>query len=296
MSQTFNSANDFRKSLEMRLQQKARSSGTDLSRLQRSMAFERLLARLFSQEDSPFFLKGGYAMELRVAQPRATRDIDLTCLSRVTSTETYLSQMIVSELRRLAAVPMEDYFGYQIGEAKQDLENAPYGGARYPVRAIVAGRLFSQFQLDVGADVIIGPPEKLSGKGGLEFCGIPAPVFKAIAVEQQFAEKIHAYTLPRPGGRNTRVKDLIDLVLLVHAKVLNPERLLGTLLVVFKVRRSHPMPSELPQPPMDWHVPFANLAAECGLSLTLDEAFAEVSERYLSIQSVRGHQDRLAFR
>jgi hypothetical protein len=35
-----------------------------------------------------------------------------------------------------------------------------------------------------------------------------------IAREQQFAEKIHAYTLPR-NAANSRVKDLVDLALLI---------------------------------------------------------------------------------
>ena len=37
-----------------------------------------------------------------------------------------------------------------------------------------------------------------------------------ISAEQQFAEKLHAYTLPRLERVNTRTKDLIDMVLLIR--------------------------------------------------------------------------------
>lgn len=169
MDRKFDNANDFRKSLEMRLKNYARASNIDLIRVQRAVAFERLLARLFALDDPMFLLKGGYAMELRVVQPRATRDVDLTCLARARSTGEYLTQTILSELRRLADLPMDDHFVFRIGEAKHDLENAPYGGARYPVTAMLAGRPFIQFQLDVGADSVVATPERLPGKGWLGF-------------------------------------------------------------------------------------------------------------------------------
>ena len=34
-----------------------------------------------------------------------------------------------------------------------------------------------------------------------------------IPCEQQFAENLHTYTLPRKGVANTRVRDLVDMVL-----------------------------------------------------------------------------------
>lgn len=57
----------FRTALEARLKNIAHGHGTDLQRLQRRVAFERLLARLFAQDDPPWLLKGGYALELRLA-------------------------------------------------------------------------------------------------------------------------------------------------------------------------------------------------------------------------------------
>ncbi|MFZ4099979.1 MAG: nucleotidyl transferase AbiEii/AbiGii toxin family protein, partial [Chlamydiia bacterium] len=253
------------------------------------------LARVVADgtEPSSFLLKGGYAMELRITHARATRDVDLTCRLQTREPQQALAEVVRSDLQRLASADLNDFFTFQVGEAKLELDGPPYGGVRYPVTTMLAGRLWIQFQLDVGVDVVVAPPERLLGKGWLEFCGIPAPVFTAIALEQQFAEKIHAYTLPRPGSRNTRVKDLIDLVLLIRLKTLTPEPLHKALLAVFKVRSSHPMPTELPLPPLDWQVPFADLAAECDLSLTLSDAFSEVNELYIAVQNSAEQQNQL---
>jgi hypothetical protein len=51
-----------------------------------------------------------------------------------------------------AALDLSDFFIYRIGEATADLDGAPYGGARYPVEAILADRTFARFHIDIGAD------------------------------------------------------------------------------------------------------------------------------------------------
>lgn len=69
----------FRMALEERLRNISLRQGLDLQRLRRRVAFERLLARLFADQVPPWFLKGGYALELRMAhRARSTRDLDLT--------------------------------------------------------------------------------------------------------------------------------------------------------------------------------------------------------------------------
>lgn len=79
---TFKTPTDFRRSMEARLKSIATKSNQDLQRIRRKVAFERILARIFHHNSDNFVLKGGYAMELRFAAARATKDIDLTCLRR----------------------------------------------------------------------------------------------------------------------------------------------------------------------------------------------------------------------
>ncbi len=285
MTTKFKTSADFRKSLESRLKTMATEKGENLQRLRRKVAFDRLLARLFSSEEQSFFLKGGYAMELRLKTARATKDIDLTSLKRLKGESDLLSAMILEELRTLAHQDLGDFFVYRIGEAQLDLDNAPYGGARYSVTALLDGKVFVRFQLDVGADAVVTQTETLRGTDWLGFCGISSPVFSMISIEQQFAEKLHAYTLPRLERPNTRVKDLVDMVLLAKMRSMDLEVLKEALRLVFKVRQTHPLPQKIDMPPKAWEVPYSELAKECALMLSLDEAFNEIAKVYSQIQA-----------
>jgi hypothetical protein len=98
-----------------------------------------------------------------------------------------------------------------------------------------------------------------------------------IAREQQFAEKIHAYTLPR-NSVNSRVKDLVDLALLIGSGGLDKQRILDALRLTFERRATHDLPAELIPPPADWQIPFQALAEECKLPTHVGAAFAGVQE------------------
>lgn len=78
-------------------------------------------ARFFTHSEPSFFLKGGYAMEVRISSARATKDIDPTYLQRIKNPEDSLPT-----LQRFAAVDLGDYFSYALGEAQLDLDNAPW--------------------------------------------------------------------------------------------------------------------------------------------------------------------------
>lgn len=276
---TFSSATDFRKSLEARLKNLAQSTGQDLQRLRRKVAFDRLLARVFGKKEVPsFLLKGGYAMELRFNQARATKDLDLTYLERFDHlTNANIAEEVFHELQDIVQMNLKDYFVYQIGSAQLDLDNAPYGGARYPVTSFLDGRLFVRFQIDIGLDVAMNEIEKIQGQDWLTFCNIPSPLLCMISREQQFAEKIHAYTLPREGRINTRTKDLIDLILLLDRKNFDPEAGKKALQAVFRVRGTHFLPEKLPEPPKEWEKLFQKMTQECGIQHGLQEAYIIVN-------------------
>lgn len=74
---TYRTPEALRRALEDRLIAFSRRGGGDLQRMRRQVAFDRLLCRLFAESDSPWLLKGGYAMELRIKSARTTRDIGI---------------------------------------------------------------------------------------------------------------------------------------------------------------------------------------------------------------------------
>jgi hypothetical protein len=93
--------------------------------------------------------------------------------------------------------------------------------------------------LDAGiGDVVMQPLETIICRDWLGFAGIESAQVPMIAREQQFAEKIHAYTLPRSAA-NSRVKDLVDLALLIGSGGLDRQRILDALRLTFERRGTH---------------------------------------------------------
>lgn len=261
---------------ETRLGDLAQSKGVDIQRLRKQAAFDRLLCRLFQLPGNPLVLKGGYAMELRLAGSRTTRDIDLVARGSF-SGPGRLQERILRLLQAGAALDLKDYFAYSIGEPIQDLEGAPYGGARYPVEVRMAGRTFARFHLDVASgDPVLEPIQTIWGGDWLAFAGIDAVSFPTISREQQFAEKLHAYTLPRGGRSNTRVRDLVDMFLLVRTGM-DVRLVRDAIQAVFKRRGTHPSPDRFPAPPADWAGPFGALAKECSLAVDVEDAYQTIA-------------------
>jgi hypothetical protein len=280
MGKSFKTAVAFRTSLEERLKQVATQSGLQINSLRLKVVIERLLARLFAVKDPPWLLKGGYAMELRY-RPRArtTKDIDLSVKSVASELAARLEQ-VRDELQDAADRDLADYFVFQIAKAQQELQGAPEGGARFPVTALLAGRAFAKFHLDVAfGDPVLDTPEELVGQGFLDFAGVEPARVLAIPKAQQFAEKLHAYTLPWTDRPNTRTKDLVDLVLFVTIDQPSKQAIRAAVEATFQRRNTHPIPSELPLPPESWRATYSEMAKDALLTTTeLGEGFRLVAE------------------
>jgi hypothetical protein len=281
--QKYASATAFRSALEDRLKKLAQVESLDLQRIRRQAAFDRLLCRLFANPKAQWLLKGGYAMELRLKTARTTRDIDLGLkqLPAPAADWDANAATILEALREAGKLDLQDFFTFVFGDAMEDLDAAPYGGARFPVDARLAGRSFIKFHLDVSTgDVLREPYEWLSGRDWLRFAGIAKTDFQAVSPEEQFAEKLHAYTMPRAGRENTRVKDLVDLILLIERTKLDAARLPKAIRETFQRRKTHEIPAALASPPFSWSRPFAEMAAECGLEPDIGKHFSVVTQYF----------------
>ena len=151
------------------------------------------------------------------------------------------------------------------------------------------GREFARFHVDIGiGDEVLEPLDVVEGRDWLGFGGIAPPSLPVISREQQFAEKLHAYSLPRLDRVNTRTKDLIDIVLLIRRGNLDHSRLAAAIKVTFAKRATHAVPHKLENPPPEWEAVFAALARECGLELTLAQGFAVMQDFLRSIVEKQG--------
>ena len=274
----YQNAVSFRQALESRLTQLSKDIGIDLQWLRKQVAFDRLLARIFLKEDKPrWLLKGGYAMELRFSHlARVTKDMDLSLPSIFPEIkEKQIPQSIRDEIQDLASHDLGDSFVYEIQAPIKELDAAPYGGARFPVGVKLAQRKFTNFNLDVGiGDVVIFEPEWREDHNFLKFADIPSVTIPLLPREQQFAEKIHAYTLPREGNLNSRTRDLVDMVLLIEQGALDAVKIKKAMEATFKRRKTHSVPVDLLPPPENWVGSYETLAQDCGVSKKrMDEAF-----------------------
>ena len=226
-------------------------------------------------------------MELRY-RPRArtTKDIDLSVKTIAAALSERLRQ-VREELQSAADHDHGDYFLFQIGEPSSELQGAPDGGARFPVNALLAGRTFAKFHLDVGfGDPVLSEPEELLGQDYLGFAGIPPARASAIPRSQQFAEKVHAYTRPWEDRPNTRVKDLVDLVLFLTNDTPPVDEVRVAVQRTFELRATHQIPESLPAPPEDWRAVYDEMAKEAQLvPADIDTGFNLLSRFWVKIRS-----------
>jgi hypothetical protein len=237
--------------------------------LRKQLAFDRVLARLIAVAPDSWLLKGGVALEYRLQRARATTDIDV-------STREGLDRM-AKALEEAASIELNDYFALKLGARSKPVDEVET--YRFHVDVLYEnGRLFDALKIDVRfADPWLGEPQELIAPPLLDFAGIAPAKVRAIPIAQHLAEKVHAYTRDYAGREATRVKDLVDMALLVDAAPIHAEDLGRILRNVFDARGTHAVPAALPAPPAKWRAVYARLVADLPIARTSDEAHQYVA-------------------
>ncbi len=261
---TYASPEAFKRAVEDRLRAVAKS-GDQIARRRQLLVFDRFLARVVAVLGSAATLKGGLALELRLERARSTQDVDL----RMTGSPDDL----LPKLQGAGRLNLADFMTFEVGldEHHPALQNAgmQYEGLRFRAECMLAGKLYGQpFGVDVAfGDPILGEPEVVVAEDHLAFAGIAPPSLRLYPIETHIAEKLHAFTMPRPRV-NSRVKDLPDIALLAGAQALDAKRLRTALEQTFAFRKTHPVPGKLPDAPSAWATPYAAMAREEQLTWT----------------------------
>jgi hypothetical protein len=267
----------FKQALEQRLRAASRV-GAELARRRQILVFERFLARVDAVFGNAATLKGGLVLELRIKRARTTKDVDLRLIGS--------AGQVLPRLQEAGRRDLHDFMTFEVGadEDHPEIRNdgLQYDGLRFRAECRLAGKLYGQpFGVDVAAgDPILGEPEVVVAEDVLAFAGIPPPALRLYPIETHIAEKLHAYTLPRPRP-NSRVKDLPDLALLATAQRLDAGRLRAALEQTFTFRGTHPLPSSLPEPPPAWGPPYAAMAREDRLTWPTLEAVTAAASAFL---------------
>ncbi|MCA1707361.1 MAG: nucleotidyl transferase AbiEii/AbiGii toxin family protein [Actinobacteria bacterium] len=237
----------------------ADTTGGDLGRLRRRVVFDRLAVRLSVDAETQWILKGGAALEFRLrGRARATKDLDLAVTGSATDGRTVRELLIDA----LTNDPDGDWFSFRVTEPlAMAVDTAGRGAWRFSVEAWLAGKPFAGVRLDVAArGEELAITEQLDLPGTLMFADIPARSIEAVERRQHFAEKLHALTRDYGDRPNTRVKDLVDLVLLIEDGLQPDKTLVDVVRHVFTIRNTHPCPDDFPAPPPRWRTEYPELA------------------------------------
>jgi predicted nucleotidyltransferase component of viral defense system len=277
-----------RDSINHRLANVAAERHVAPDRVRRHFVFQRILVRLSATEG--WVLKGGFALEVRLGlQARATKDLDLAMLDDVDGVE------VQDRLLDALDVDAEDGLTFRVSAPRAlASDDAGNPGWKFTVTSYLGGKVFAPLRVDVVArnaeiagavgTIEVHPPilpERLS-----------STAMPAVDVAQHAAEKFHAMARTYAGDRpSSRVKDLVDVVLLAEAWLLPHPDLAGRLLTVWRVRDGVPPPAQLPEFPASWQTDYAAMAAE--LDLPVDYSTARSTAERLFAEAVTPEENHL---
>jgi Nucleotidyl transferase AbiEii toxin, Type IV TA system len=196
----------FRHALTDRLNAAAQSGPWTPQQLQRQVAYDRLLERLYLLDDD-WIVKGATALLARNLGVRGTLDIDLYRETTRDAAE--------ADVRRAAAADIGDWFTFEAGYGAPISNEA----TRLPVTALIGATTWIRFHLDlVGTAVrMTGQPEDVPPLARGMIPEVTQRGYRAYPLVDHIADKIAA-TYERYGtGRmpSTRYRDLVDLVAII---------------------------------------------------------------------------------
>jgi Nucleotidyl transferase AbiEii toxin, Type IV TA system len=132
------SAQAFGAAITGRLKNLAGITGRPVSQLRRQVAYDRLLARLFSANPREWILKGGVSMIARLSSARHTADVDLVAVADS-------ADAALGALRTAAAHDLGDFFTFRFESPRGLVQGVP--GLRIPTEARLGPRLANYFSL-----------------------------------------------------------------------------------------------------------------------------------------------------
>ncbi len=226
-------------SVRTRLLTIAKSQGVDFNQMLVRFALERILYRLSqSAHADRFLLKGALLFNLWYDMPhRPTRDADL--LGFGPSDLESISQTF----RDIAGVEVEDgiIFDPATVSVEEIRKDAGYAGARVLITGEIAkARCKTQIDIGFGDAVTPGPVHAVYP---VLIEDLPAPRLRTYPVYTVVSEKLHAIALL--GMTNSRLKDYLDLWVLLDREALNVHTLARAITATF-VRRGMSVPCTLP--------------------------------------------------
>jgi hypothetical protein len=278
-----------RDSINDRLANVADAQNVAPDRVRRHFVFQRMLVRLSATDG--WVLKGGFALEVRLGlQARATKDLDLAIVDDLDDLE---GTEVQDRLLDALDIDADDGLTFQVSAPRAlASDEADNPGWKFTVASFLGGKLFASLRLDIVArsKEIAGAVGTIEVRPPILAERLNSATMPAVDVAQHAAEKFHAMARTYAGGRpSSRVKDLVDVVLLADAGLLPHPDLPNRLRTVWQVRDGVPPPAQLPAFPAAWTADFGVMAAE--LDLDVDYPTARSTAERLFAEAIHIEED-----
>jgi predicted nucleotidyltransferase component of viral defense system len=226
-------------SVRARLLNVAKATGADFNLVLVRFALERLLFRLSTSAHADrFVLKGALLFTLWYDLPhRATRDADLLGFGPSDPGS------MTGVFREIASVAVDDGMAFdpasvRVGDIRKD---AGYSGVRVTLNGKLANaRCVAQVDVGFGDAVTPGPTDAVYP---VLLDDLPAPRLRTYPVYTVVAEKLHAIVVL--GMVNSRLKDYLDLVVMMEREALDEPTLALAIAATFQ-RRGTGVPNAPP--------------------------------------------------
>ena len=158
-----------------------------------------------------------------------------------------------------------DWFEFEISPPRP-LRGETEKGMRFSVAALLAGREFAAFRLDVNLTKDIRDVEAVPVRLPLlAFSGLAELVVPMISIAQHLAEKLHAVARTYSSGDSSRAKDAYDSMLFAQVGVLPDAASLRKAVADTFAVRDTPLPSAPPSLPSNWTKTLYSLLEDFGL-------------------------------
>jgi hypothetical protein len=276
----YGSADALRKALKDRFSASARSGSYSLSELQRHFAYDRALARCFSDPDAErWVLKGAGALLARLDEARHSKDLDLFYADRAAAEEE-ASAALAAVLRR----DLGDFFTFETTRTVPLPEAAK--GRRVYLVARLGAKPYASFHIDlVVGTAMSGEPDLVAPITSVDIAGLIRPWYRAFPLVDHISDKLIATVEShQQAGQvrpSTRVKDLVDLALIARSQVVGgPE--LRHAIQVGCAHRVMAMPDRFTVPDeVGWRARYPRVARDAPGSVPSYDEAVELAVRLL---------------
>lgn len=246
--------------LSAAVQSAARDSGQSQSDLMKMAYLDRLLCRIFDQQaGDDWVLKGGTGMLSRVPNSRTTKDIDITTAGGdVDAAEKSLTTLVSRDIG--------DHVFFELEASNDSIDAALHPGISgrrlfYRMRDTHTRKPLIRIPVDMtveaapisGVDVF-DPRNRILPKNGL-----PTVPYRLYPVPDQIADKVIATMQSYgPDRHSTRVKDLVDLVVIARTQTVNLDKLNTALNT--RLLAHHAPEFQTFAPPQEWKSDYPTMA------------------------------------